>query len=306
MLYAGDGMGSIVVLRLISKAGLAVAVAGALATAAAAPSLATPRAARPSQHSASSRPARAGAEVIIQDVRVPVPGQHAVPAYLVRSAGRLRPHSHAGILFLHWLGQIHSDRTEFLAEAVQLASHGAVSLLPEGVFPYEASPVGTKRDVTAIKRQLVVFRAAFNYLLGQRSVSHSRVAVVGHDYGAMYGALLASSDRRVHAAVLAAPDATWGHWFVKYWLGFTGKKAARYDALFAPLQPVRHVARLGSHELFQWAGTDIFVSAGIRKRFAAAAPKARVDLYPSSDHQLTSTAQADRDAFLQRQLGLAP
>lgn len=300
---AGTKVGSINVLRLISKAGLAVAVAGALATAVAAPSLATPR----SAHSGSARAgaARAG-EVVIQDVMVPVPGQQAVPAYLVRSAGPLRPHSHAGILFLHWLGQIHSDRTEFLAEAVQLASHGAVSLLPEGNFPYVASPVGDKRDVTAIKRQLAVFRAAFNYLLARRSVSHSRVAVVGHDYGAMYGALLASSDRRVHAAVLAAPDATWGHWFVKYWLGFTGKKAARYKALFAPLQPARHVARLGSHELFQWAGQDIFINAAVRKQFAAAAPKARVVLYPNSDHQLTSAAQADRDAFLQHQLGLTP
>lgn len=92
-------------LKLIRKAGLAVALAGALATVAVAPSLAAgPGAATPR------------AQVIISDVRVPVPGQHAVPAYLVRSAGRLRPHSHAGILFLHWLGQIHSDRTEFLAE----------------------------------------------------------------------------------------------------------------------------------------------------------------------------------------------
>jgi dienelactone hydrolase len=285
-------VGSINVLGLV-KAGLAVAMAGALATAVATPSLAAPKS------------ARAG-EVVIRNVMVPVPGQHAVPAYLVRSAGPLRRHSRAGILFLHWLGQIHSDRTEFLAEAVQLASHGAVSLLPEGNFPYVASPVGDKRDVTAIKRQLAVFRAAFNYLLAQRSVSHSRVAVVGHDYGAMYGALLASSDRRVHAAVRAAPDATWGHWFVKYWLGFTGKKAARYKALFAPLQPVRHVARLGSHELFQWAGQDIFIGAAVRKQFAAAAPKARVELYPNSDHQLTSAAQADRDAFLQHQLGLTP
>ena len=81
----------------------------------------------------------------------------------------------------------------------------------------------------------------------------------------MYGALLASANHQVHAAVLAAPDATWGHWFVKYWLGFTGAKAAHYKALFASLQPVTHVARLGSHEMFQWAGQDIFISARVRQ-----------------------------------------
>lgn len=283
-----------IVLKLIRRAGLAVALAGVLAIVAAAPSgaVGTPR-------PASSRP------VIVQSVRVPVPGQHAVVAYLVRSAGTLRPGTHAGILFLHWLGQIHSDRSEFLAEAIELAPRGAVSLLPQGTFPYTASPIGTRHDVTAIKKQLAVFRASLNWLIARRYVDRTRIAVVGHDYGAMYGALLANADPRVHAAVLATPDATWGHWFVKYWLGFTGKRAARYDALFASLQPVRHVSRLGTRELFQWAGQDIFVSASVRKQFARQAPRARVELYPTSDHQLTDAAQADRDAFLEHELGLS-
>ena len=281
-------------LKLIRGAVFCVALAGALATAAAAPS------------GAARMPGPASAApVLIQDVNVPVPGQHAVPAYLVRSAGTLRPGSHAGILFLHWLGQIHSDRSEFLAEAVELAPKGAVSLLPQGVFPWTAAPTGKRADVTAVRQQLAAFRAALNWLIARRYVDRSRVAVAGHDYGAMYGALLANSDPRVHAAVLATPDATWGHWFVKYWLGFTGRHAARYKALFARLQPVRQVARLGQHELFQWAGQDIFVSARVRREFARHAPQARVDLYPTSDHQLTDAAQADRDTFLETQLRLS-
>lgn len=279
--------------KLIGKAALAVAVAGALATVAAA--------SPPPGRTPTSPPAT---QVSVQNIRVPVPGQQPVPAYLVRSAGALEPGSQAGILFLHWLGQIHSDRTEFLAEAIQLAPRGAVSLLPEGVFPWRVAPSGQPADVTAIKRQLAVFQACLNWLIAKSYVSGSRVAVVGHDYGAMYGALLANSDSRVHTAVLATPDATWGHWFVKYWLGFTGSRAARYKALFASLQPVRDVSRLGSHELFQWAGKDIFVSAGVRKRFAAAAPLSPVDFFPDSDHQLTTAAQVARDKFLAAELGL--
>ena len=282
---------------------LGVALAGIAATAAAVPSQAAASPARATGGVSAQSPA--AARVIIRDVRVPVPGQHAIPAYLVRSAGPLPRGSQAGILFLHWLGQIHSDRTEFLAEAVQLASHGAVSLLPEGTFPYTVAPKGTRHDVTAIRRQLAAFRAALNWLIARPAVDHARVGIVGHDYGAMYGTLLASSDRRVHAAVLATPDATWGHWFVKYWLGFTGQKAARYKALFARLQPVRHVARLGRRELFQWAGQDIYIGAAIRQQFARRAPHAPVDLYPDADHQLTSAAQADRDTFLTRELGLS-
>jgi dienelactone hydrolase len=282
------------VLKLIRSAGLAVALAGALATVAAVPSQAARTPVPPP-----------GPQVIVRDILIPVPGHAAVQAYLVRSAGPLRPHSHAGILFLHWLGQIHSDRTEFLAEAVALAPEGAVSLLPQGKFPWEIAPAGTRHDVATIKQQLAAFRAALDWLTARRYVDRSRIGVVGHDYGAMYGALLANSDHRVHTAVLATPDATWGHWFVKYWLGFTGERATRYDALFAGLQPAHHVSRLGGRELFQWAGRDIFVSASVRRQFARNAPHARVDFYATSDHQLTSAAQADRDTFLQHQLGLA-
>jgi dienelactone hydrolase len=280
--------------KLIRTAGVTVALVGVLATVAAAPS-----------HAVGTRHRASKTQVIVQDVRIPVHGQPAVSAYLVRSAGSLAPRSHAGILFLHWLGQIHSDRTEFLAEATELAPTGAVSLLPQGVFPWTADPAGNRHDVTVIKAQLAAFRACLNWLLSHRYVDRSRVAVVGHDYGAMYGALLAQTDKRVHTAVLAAPDATWGHWFVKYWLGFTGPHATRYDALFRKLQPVRHVSRLGTHELFQWAGQDIFINAHVRNSFAQHAPKAKVDLYPTSDHQLTDGAQVDRDAFLKAQLSLS-
>lgn len=280
--------------KLIRATALTAAVVGTVAALAVTPSAAV-----------AHRAAPAGHGVLVETVRVPVPGQRPVEAYLVRSNGRLRPHSHAGILFLHWLGQIHSDRSEFLAEATELAPSGAVSLLPQGEFPWEVAPAGNRHDLTAVKAQLAVFRACLTWLRARSYVAGSRIAVVGHDYGAMYGALLANSSKHVRAAVLATPDATWGHWFVKYWLGYTGQQATSYDKLFAHLQPVHHVARLGNRELFQWAGQDIYIGAGVRSRFAASAPKAHVDLYPTSDHQLTDQAQADRDTFLRRELHLA-
>ena len=281
-------------------AGLAALLASALTTMTATPS----QAAAPAQ-TAQTQTSAAGARVVVEDVQVPVPGQAPLPAYLVRPAGQVAPGSQAGILFLHWLGQIHSDRTEFLPEAVQLAAEGAVSLLPEGTFPYVTSPVGNGRDVAAVKHQLAAFRAALNWLTARPQVSQTRIAVVGHDYGAMYGALLANADHRVHTAVLMTPDANWGHWFVKYWLLFHGDRAARYDALFSSIQPVDHVSRLGGHELFQWAGQDIYLGATVRREFAAAAPQAQVDYYPTADHQLDDTALAARDQFLASELGLS-
>ena len=102
---------------VMARLAVAVAAAGTVATLATAPGQAA---------------SAAGAgPVSVQTVVIPVAGQQPVQAYLVQPAGALASSSQAGILFLHWLGQIHSDRSEFLAEAIELAGHGAVSLLPQ-------------------------------------------------------------------------------------------------------------------------------------------------------------------------------
>lgn len=251
---------------------------------------------------ADASPSPSTGRVVVSDITIAVAGQPSVPAYLVRPAGRLVDHSRAGVLFLHWLGQVHSDRSEFLAEAVTLASRGAVSLLPQGVFPWQRAPTGTRHDLQLVKTQLAAFRSCLNTLEGYRFIDRGRVGLVGHDYGAMFGALLLPSG--VHAAVLDTPDSTWGHWFVTYWLGYTGGRAGRYDHLFHSIQPVNGAAALGSHLLLQWAGRDIYIPAAVRTAYALAAPDARVEFYPDADHQLNTAAQLDRDAFLTRQLSL--
>src|SRR5688500_1599852 len=67
----------------------------------------------------TTAPDRTGG-VTVQDVRIPVAGQEDVAAWLVRPA-RAHRRSAAGILWLHWLGEIHGDRSEYLAEAIELA-----------------------------------------------------------------------------------------------------------------------------------------------------------------------------------------
>jgi dienelactone hydrolase len=244
--------------------------------------------------------------VEVDDVLIAVPGQPALAAYVVRPGGVLRPHAAAGVLFLHWLGDLHNDRSEYLAEATQLAGRGVVSVLPQGYFPWVPNPDGTAGDVTLVTDQVSAFRSALNHLAGLREVDRSRIALVGHDYGAMYGALLADQDRRVSAAVFEAPDATWSNWFATYWLGLEGDARAAYDQLFDGLDPVEHTARLGSHVLFQWAGRDIYVTPEVRAAYAASSPAAKVLLYDRAEHQLTDAAQTDRDAFLAEQLHLPP
>jgi dienelactone hydrolase len=253
----------------------------------------------PSPSLAATKPS----SVVINDVTVTVHGT-AVPLYVVAPSGH-RAHANAGILFLHWFapGTVGADRTEYLADAVGLARQGTVSYLPQGSFPWLGDPVGTPADARAIRRQLAVFRGLLHRLSARPDVDPRRVAVVGHDYGAMYGALLARSDRHVHAVVLETPDATWENWFLKYWLGFEGDQATAYAATFAGLEPVDAVHGLGSKLYLQFADTDIYIPEEVRTAFAASDPGAKVSLY-HAEHELDTDATADRLAWLETQLGL--
>jgi dienelactone hydrolase len=243
--------------------------------------------------------------VVVEDVSIAVPGQDPVQAYVVRPAGELKKDSAPGVLWLHWLGEINNDRSEYLPEAITLAGQGVVSVLPLGFFPWVPNPDGTTGDVTLVENQVAAFRRALDRLASTRGVDQSRIALVGHDYGAMYGSLLSDSDDRISAMVLEAPDALMGNWFAQFWLGLEGQEREDYLALFDGLDPVDHTARLGAHVLFQWAGEDFFIGQDVRDAYAASSPDAQVKLYVRSDHELTDAARVDRLAFLAEELGLS-
>lgn len=270
------------------------------------PALATPAAA---EQTARTR-GRAGT-VTVRDIELPGPDGRPVPAYLVLP-GRARPRSAAAVLFLHWFDPpaVDSDRTEFLTEAVTLARRGVVSLLPQLTFPWAVDPVGDATDVRRIEAERAALRGALDRLAGRPEVERGRLAVVGHDYGAMHGALLAAADRRVTALAALAADATWEHWFLNYWLGYEGPRAEAYARLFAGVQPVDAVARVAADRpvLLQFAGQDQYIDAATRARFTAAAPAATVELYQRAGHDLALAdglaALTARTAWLSRVLRL--
>lgn len=249
---------------------------------------------------------RSAGDVVVRDVTVPVPDLPAVPAYLVLPGRAAFGDGAPAVLFLHWYDPraTSGDRTEFVAEAVRLAARGVVSLLPQQGFPWTGDPVGDDRDVTAIERELTRAAAALAALTARPEVDGSQVVVVGHDYGAMYGALLAAREPRVAGLVGLAPDATWERWFLAYWLGADSPAAAAYPELFAGRQPVDAVAAVAAHRpvLLQFADDDGYVDAAVRDRFAGTDAKAMV--YPRAGHQLDRAALTDRTAWLDWMLRL--
>jgi pimeloyl-ACP methyl ester carboxylesterase len=132
-------------------------------------------------------------------------------------------------------------------------------------------------------------------------VDRRRVAVVGHDYGGMYGLIVAHLDRqRVDAVVAMNVDATFSNWFAHFFLGLAGEATIAYEALLEPVDPIRFLdERGGSPALFQFSEPDFFVPDSTRRTIVsqAAHPK-DYKLYAGAEHQLDERARADREQWL--------
>jgi fermentation-respiration switch protein FrsA (DUF1100 family) len=217
--------------------------------------------------------------------------------------------SHAAILYLHWYEppKPSSNRTEFLAEAIELASLGTTSLLidtPWRVEGWFASRDGNK-DYDFSVHEAKEVRRALDVLLAQPSIDPRRVAIVGHDFGAMYGALAAAADRRVTHLVYMAGNGSMGEWFL-----FQPKReGADREAFLAKLHPLDPELALGRFSprpvLLQFGTKDRFVSVENAKAQADAVtgPKT-VKMYEGAEHELTYAASRDRVAWLKEQLRL--
>lgn len=223
------------------------------------------------------------------------------PEAVTGAGGAPRP----GVLFAHWFDTEapDGDRRQFLAEAEALAALGVVCLLPQGRFPWAGDPTDAASDRARIASQVTALRRGLDVLVGA-GADASRLAFVGHDFGAMYGAILAGVDRRPQGYVLIAPVPRWGDWFLPFWP--IADDRIDYLRALRDLDPIEHLARAApARLLFQFAREDFFVAGMTGRELAAAASEPReLRAYPG-DHALRSDdARRDRLAFLVDVLGL--
>jgi dienelactone hydrolase len=226
-----------------------------------------------------------------------------IKAYLVKPSGK---GPYAGAVFFHWLGEVKSDRTEFLDEAVSLARQGAVSLLIQGYFPWSQVPIDGPADRQQVIEQTIEVRRALDLLLMQPEVDAQRIGFVGHDYGAMYGAIAAGVEKRVKAYVLMAAIGTFSDWSLKYWPATAAKGEEAYRRAITELDPIRHVGRAAPAALlFQFAEKDKYISKAVAIGFFEKASQPKQVKWYDAIHDLNvPAAQKDRREWLTRQLGL--
>jgi dienelactone hydrolase len=247
--------------------------------------------------------------VLIQEITF----MAADPDYTDRMGGRIvaylvRPSengSHAGILFQHGYGPGWGNKRQFLEEAVELAHQGVVSLLPVGLFPWMIQHTGDGEvDQMKVIGQVIELRRSLDFLLSQPDIDPQRIAYVGHDYGAMHGAVLSGVEKRIKAYVLMAGDDNYSNWAIDYFL--VPEDDVNYRALITAVDPITYLPHASPAELyFQFGGLDGFVLKDSADRsFQVASEPKKLGMYDSAGHVLNKQAREDRLAWLVLQLAL--
>jgi hypothetical protein len=268
--------------------------------------------------------------VLIRDIRLaPPPGGDLagpIEAYLVEPEILDARTSRPGLLFAHWFDTDapNGNRTEYLDEAADWARrHRAAAVLPQLTFPWAADPTGSAADAERIVTEVTRLRRCLDLVLARPAVHPARLGVVGHDFGGMHAALLATVDRRPLAYVLVAAVPRWGDWFLPFW----PIEEDRIDYLreMRPLDPIEHVraaASVGDDSgvikpgaargrgnpvriLLQFGRNDFYIAPMTGREFArAAGDLAELKAYDAEHAMVLPEIVVDRTIFLERELSV--
>jgi pimeloyl-ACP methyl ester carboxylesterase len=227
-----------------------------------------------------------------------------LPAYIVQPEG---DGPFAAILFVHWLGSPYGSREEFLEEAKILAPRGVISLLVSGSFPWRQVVRGGEEDRAQVIEQVIELRHALDFLFSVHGVDKGRVAFVGHDYGAMHGAVMSGVEDRVQHYVFMTGLGTYSYWS----LGAFNLQAIvdpqEYEDAMAVVDPVFYVPHAAPASLlFQFSTSDQYIPPEMAEEFFDAASEAKEIRWYDESHRLGDEAQAERIEWLAEQLGLLP
>ena len=228
-----------------------------------------------------------------------------------RAAELFRPESGdslAGIVYAHWYEpEAHdSNRSQFIDEAKEMARQGAACLLVETMWSdLDFFIKRTQADDTQNSIEEVVnLRRAVDLMLAQPGIDPGHFALVGHDFGGMYGVLAGSIDKRPTHYVIMAATPRFPDWYLYH---PSLEKAARNAFIreMREIDPIEHVASLSpSPVFFQFASDDPHVPRERATEFFAAAKEPKEMRWYDGGHGLNEAAERDRKAWLAEKLGL--
>ncbi len=242
--------------------------------------------------------------VVVHDIRFDDVAKQTMSAYLITPKGK---GPFPAILYVHWLGDPEtSNRMQFLKEAEDVSQHGAIALLVD--MPWAVQGWFRNRDLQDDYgfsiRQVQNLQRAIDLLIQRPDVDRKRIAYVGHDFGATYGAVLLGADPRIRYAVLMAGTPNLSDWFL---LGsqIQGGQREAYIKKMAPLDPVNFIGKAKSVPLLlQFATNDKFIPKDKAELFANSASEPKELRWYEAEHELDPQAAAERVTWLETQLKL--
>ena len=214
----------------------------------------------------------------------------------------------AAILYIHWYepGSSDSSRSQFVEEAKELARCGAASLLVETLWsdPDFFLKRTQTEDIQNSVEEVINIRRAMDLLLSQSGVDSSRFALVGHDFGGMYGVLTGSLDRRPTHYVVMAATPRFPDWYL-YSPKLEGARREAFIREFTILDPITHIANLPpAPVLFQFGTDDPHVPKERAVEFFEAAQEPKEMRWYESGHGLNDESTRERKEWLKERLDL--
>ncbi|MEE8407402.1 MAG: alpha/beta fold hydrolase [Acidimicrobiia bacterium] len=207
------------------------------------------------------------------------------------------------VMFLHWFDEApNANRSQFLDEAKLLAEKGVVSVLPQLTFPWFGPPTDYDNDFGRIVSEVSWLQTVHSTLLDVDGVDASQIAVVGHDFGAMYGMLLLK-EIEARCAVLIAPTPRWADWFLRFWR----ISSDRFDYMrtLDQVDPVRAISSADCPVLFQFGQRDFYIATmSALELFQAAREPKRMLNYESGHEMDLEEIRNDRSGYIFNVLNL--
>ena len=214
----------------------------------------------------------------------------------------------AAILYIHWYEppSPNSNRSQFAEEAKEMARSGAACLLIETLWsdPDFFLKRTQAEDVQNSIEEVTNIRRAIDLLLSRPGVDTGRFALVGHDFGGMYGVLAGSLDQRPTHYVVMAATPRFPDWYL-YSPQLEGQAREELIRQFSPLDPIAQIPNLSPAPiLFQFGTDDPHVPKDRALEFYEAAHQTKEIKWYASGHGLNADAAADRKKWLKENLRL--
>ena len=234
------------------------------------------------------------------DVSYASPRGGRVTAYAVIPSAVAHP---AGIVWQHW-GQ--GDRSSMLPEAIAMARRGAASLLINSPAnrPHATQPKTAEENLASWLQDAVDIRRAADALVQSYGVPATRLAYVGHSYGATLGGVVAVGERRFRALVLMGGFASIRDSILHPRDGSAGDP--HYAEVFSGIDAEPLIEHAAPAALFlQFARYDRYITEEQANRYAAAASQPKLVRWYDCGHEFNDAqSTADREDWLAQQLSL--